>query len=219
MNVLLVEDDKLLADGVVSALRRESFTVNHVANGIEALNHIKAQPPDILILDLGLPGMDGLDILKSVRKKNSTLPVLILTARDNLDDKITGLDTGADDYLTKPFDSKELVARLRALERRISTAGSTGIVIGPVTMNISTHEVLVDDKQVNLTKREYMLLKALMQSVGTILTRDNLESRLYSWGEEIASNVIEVHIHHLRRKLPPGFIQTVHGVGYIVRKQ
>ena len=219
MNVLLVEDDKLLADGVVSALRRESFTVNHVANGIEALNHIKAQPPDILILDLGLPGMDGLDILKSVRKKNSTLPVLILTARDNLDDKITGLDTGADDYLTKPFDSKELVARLRALERRISTAGSTGIVIGPVTMSISTHEVLVDDKPVNLTKREYMLLKALMQSVGTILTRDNLESRLYSWGEEIASNVIEVHIHHLRRKLPPGFIQTVHGVGYIVRKQ
>ncbi len=219
MNILLVEDDRLLADGVISALRREGFTINHISDGNTAVSQIRAEPPDILILDLGLPGMDGIDVLKTVRRTNRQLPVLILTARDRLDDKVAGLDSGADDYLTKPFETRELLARLRVLERRISTTGSAEITVGPVRLNSTTQDTLVDDDPVNLTRREYMILKALMQGAGLILSRENLEAKLYTWGEEIASNAIEVHIHHLRKKLPDGFIQTVHGMGYIVRQQ
>lgn len=219
MNILLVEDDRLLADGVTNALRREGFTINQISDGNTAVSQIRAEPPDILILDLGLPGMDGIDVLKTVRRTNRQLPVLILTARDRLDDKVAGLDSGADDYLTKPFETRELLARLRVLERRISTAGSAEITVGPVRLNSTTRDTLVDDDPVNLTRREYMILKALMQGAGSILSRENLEAKLYTWGEEIASNAIEVHIHHLRKKLPDGFIQTVHGMGYIVRQQ
>ena len=219
MNILLVEDDRLLADGVINALRREGFTINHISNGNTAASQIRAEPPDILILDLGLPGMDGIDVLKAVRRVNRQLPVLILTARDRLDDKVAGLDSGADDYLTKPFETRELLARLRVLERRISTAGSEEITVGPVRLNTTTQDTLVGDAAINLTRREYMILKALMQGAGSILSRESLEAKLYTWGEEIASNAIEVHIHHLRKKLPDGFIQTVHGMGYIVRQQ
>ena len=219
MNILLVEDDRLLADGVINALRREGFTINHISNGNTAASQIRAEPPDILILDLGLPGMDGIDVLKAVRRVNRQLPVLILTARDRLDDKVAGLDSGADDYLTKPFETRELLARLRVLERRISTAGSAEITVGPVRLNTTTQDTLVGDAAINLTRREYMILKALMQGAGSILSRESLEAKLYTWGEEIASNAIEVHIHHLRKKLPDGFIQTVHGMGYIVRQQ
>ena len=219
MNILLVEDDRLLADGVINALRREGFTINHISDGNTAASQIRAEPPDILILDLGLPGMDGIDVLKAVRRANRQLPVLILTARDRLDDKVAGLDSGADDYLTKPFETRELLARLRVLERRISRAGSAEITVGPVRLNTTTQDTLVEDGPINLTRREYMILKALMQGAGSILSRESLEAKLYTWGEDIASNAIEVHIHHLRKKLPDGFIQTVHGMGYIVRQQ
>jgi len=219
MHILLVEDDLLLADGITNALQRERFTVNHVKEGKAALNHINAEPPDILILDLGLPDIDGLDLLKLLRKNNSTLPVLILTARDLLDDKLAGLDSGADDYITKPFELKELIARLRVLERRLSNINTSEISIGDVTLNTVSLQTTVNGESLQLSKREYMLLKALMESSGAILTKENLENKLYSWGEEIASNVVEVHIHNLRKKLPAGFIQTVHGMGYIVKKQ
>ncbi len=219
MYILLVEDDLLLADGIINALQRERFTVNHVKEGQTALNHISVEPPDILILDLGLPDIDGLDLLKHLRKNNNTLPILILTARDLLDDKLTGLDSGADDYITKPFELKELIARLRVLERRLSNINTNEITIGDVTLNSTTLQTTVFDNDLQLSKREYMLLKALMESAGAILTRENLEAKLYSWGEEVASNAIEVHIHNLRKKLPTGFIQTVHGMGYIIKKQ
>ena len=218
MNILLIEDDKLLSDGLVNALKREGFTVNHVGDGDAAMTHINAQPPDIVILDLGLPGKDGMDILKSIRKKHQTMPVLILTARDLLDDKIAGLDGGADDYITKPFEPKELMARLRVLERRMSTSDSAEIKIGPVTLNTSSHIITINDGVVSCPRREYMLLKALMENAGNILTKESLEKKLYSWGEEIVSNAIEVHVHNLRKKLPENFIQTVHGMGYIVKK-
>lgn len=219
MQILLVEDDSLLADGIINALERERFAVNHVKEGKTALNHINVEPPDILILDLGLPDIDGLDLLKQLRKKNSTLPVLILTARDLLDDKLKGLDSGADDYITKPFELKELIARLRVLERRISNTNASEISIGDVTLNTTTLQTTLNKESLSVSKREYMLLKALMESAGAIQTKENLEAKLYSWGEEIASNAIEVHIHNLRKKLPAEFIQTVHGMGYIIKKQ
>lgn len=219
MNILLVEDDHLLADGILRALKREGFTSNHIADGKEAVCHINVEPPDIVILDLGLPDMDGMEVLKKIRSQNSSLPVLILTARDQLEDKISGLDGGADDYLTKPFEFQELLARLRVFERRLGTADSVEIIIGAVSLNSTTHLVSVEGEAVPFSKREYMLLKALMEKAGAIQNKANLETKLYSWGEEVASNAIEVHIHNLRKKLPAGFIQTVHGMGYIVKKQ
>ncbi len=219
MHILLVEDDGLLADGIVKALERERFVTNHVTEGKAALNHINAQPPDILVLDLGLPDIDGLDLLKQLRVKNSALPVLILTARDLLDDKLAGLNSGADDYITKPFELKELIARLRVLERRLSQSNTNEISIGDVTLNTTSLQTTLNDKNLQLSKREYMLLKALMESAGAIMTKDNLEAKLYNWGEEVASNAVEVHIHNLRKKLPVGYIQTIHGMGYIIKKQ
>lgn len=219
MHILLIEDDTLLADGIIKALQRERFTVNHLKEGQSALIHIKAEPPDIIILDLGLPDIDGMDMLKILRKNNCLLPVLILTARDLLEEKLTGLDGGADDYMTKPFELKELIARLRVLERRLSNNNTNEITIGEVTLNTVTLQTSINAENLQLSRREYMLLKALMEGAGAILSRGNLEAKLYSWGEEIASNTIEVHIHNLRKKLPPGYIQTVHGMGYIVKKQ
>jgi DNA-binding response OmpR family regulator len=219
MNILLVEDDKLLADGIISAMKREHFSVNHVVDGTEALTHLKTVPPDILILDLGLPGMDGMDVLKRMRKQGLSTPVIILTARDMLDEKIAGLNSGADDYITKPFELKELIARIRVLERRISNSALNEIVIGEVSLDTMSSQVMVKQKSSQLSRREYMLLKALMENAGSILTKSNLESKLYDWGEEIASNAIEVHIHNLRKKLPDAYIHTVHGMGYIIKKQ
>lgn len=218
MHILLVEDDLLLADGIKTALERQRFTVNHVNEGKTALNHINVEPPDILILDLGLPDIDGLELLRQLRKKSNALPVLILTARDLLDDKLKGLDSGADDYITKPFELKELVARLRVFERRINNTNTSEISIGGVTLNTTTLQTMLYNESLQLSKREYMLLKALMESAGAIQTKENLEARLYSWGEEVASNAIEVHVHNLRKKLPTGYIQTVHGMGYIIKK-
>ena len=218
MQILLVEDDLSLAEGLQKGLGREGFTVNHVSSGADAIHAVDTNTPDIMTLDLGLPDMDGLDVLRQVRKKHPDLPVLLLTARDALDDKVAGLDMGADDYLVKPFAMQELLARLRVLERRISTTSSSEIQIGDICLDTVTHGVLVNGAGVELSRREYMLLKALMENSGRIQTRENLESRLYGWGEEVASNAIEVHIHNLRKKLVPDFIKTVRGVGYTVKK-
>lgn len=219
MQILLVEDDLLLADGIVKALQRERLTVNHVQEGYAALNHLKVESPDILVLDLGLPDIDGLELLKRLRKNNNSIPVLILTARDLMEDKLAGLDSGADDYITKPFELRELIARLRVLKRRLSQAHTNEINIQNVTLNTTSLQATVDNESLQLSKREYMLLKALMENAGSILAKDNLEAKLYSWGEEVASNAIEVHIHNLRKKLPPNLIQTVHGMGYIIKNQ
>jgi len=217
MQILLVEDDLLLADGLKYALKHDGIIVNHVSKGKEAIHVISDFPPDIVILDLGLPDMDGLDVLAQLRKNKVTIPILVLTARGCVEDKVSGLDAGADDYLAKPFDMTELLARIRVLERRISTTTSSNeIKIGPVSLDTKNMQVILDGNSIVLSKTEYMLLKVLMQNAGRIQTRDNLESRLYSWGEEISSNVLEVHIHHLRKKIGSEFIKTIRGVGYTV---
>lgn len=218
MQILLVEDDASLAAGLKSALGREGFTANHVATGREALTAAQADRPDIIVLDLGLPDMDGLDVLARLQQQAEPIPVLVLTARDSLDDKIIGLDRGADDYLAKPFDVQELAARLRAFERRLSTAKTSTIVIGEVELDTAAHALSVGGGVVELPRREYMLLKTLMESAGKVLTREALEARLYSWGEEVTSNALEVHIHHLRKKLPDNMIKTVRGIGYTVAR-
>ncbi len=216
MRILLVEDDDSLAAGLKEALGREGFVVNHVATGKLALAAVAAELPDIIVLDLGLPDMDGLDVLAALRGDGVRTSVLVLTARGELDDKIIGLDKGADDYLAKPFDMQELAARLRVFERRLSTTSTSAILIGEVELDTAAHAVKVSGKTVGMPRREYMLLKTLMESSGQVLTRDALEARLYSWGEEVASNALEVHIHHLRKKLPDKLIKTVRGIGYTV---
>lgn len=219
MRILLVEDDASLGVGLQDALGREGFAVDLVDSGKQALAAVQADTPDIIVLDLGLPDIDGLEVLATLRGRKQHIPVMVLTARDGLHDKIAGLDKGADDYLAKPFDMEELAARLRVFERRLSTASTSTIAIGEVELDTAAHSVHVAGQQIDLPRREYMLLKTLMESAGKVLTRESLEARLYSWGEEVASNALEVHIHHLRRKLPKDLIRTVRGIGYTVARQ
>jgi len=214
MQLLLVEDDQPLADSLRQALQKTGYAVNHVDTGNSALHTLKVERPDILILDIGLPDMDGISVLKKLRASDKTLPVLLLTARDSVDDKVAGLDSGADDYLAKPFEMSELLARLRVLERRLSTVKTSEITIGPVSLDTLEQSVTFEGQDVELARKEYMLLKSLMENAGRVMTRSTLESHLYSWGEEVSSNAVEVHIHHLRKKFGNEFIKTIRGVGY-----
>jgi len=216
MLILLVEDDHSLAHALEVALHKQGYSVNAVGTGRAALHTIDTLLPDLVILDLGLPDVDGLEVLRRIRSKQVDLPILLLTARAGIDDKVAGLDSGADDYLAKPFDMTELFARLRVMERRLTTSRTAQISIGDVTLDINYHSVEVGGEQLDLARREFMLLKILMENAGRVQTRNALENRLYSWGEEVASNALEVHIHHLRRKLGADFIKTVRGVGYKV---
>lgn len=217
MQILLVEDDQSLAGGLCKALRNEGFVTNHVAEGKAALHVVDVEPPDIVVLDLGLPDMDGLDVLRKIRRQNASLPVLILTARSSVDARVSGLDGGADDYLPKPFETPELIARLRVIGRRLSTTPDSRIRAGNVELDTINQQLFLDGDAVELPRREYMLLKCLMENIGKVQTRQQLETRLYAWGEEVASNAIEVHIHHLRKKLGNDLIRTVRGVGYTIR--
>ena len=212
----MVEDDIPLATGLKKALQAQGFAVNHVDTGKAALHVIGVEKPDMVILDLGLPDMDGLDVLRTIRRKHVQLPVLLLTARDSVEDTVAGLDCGADDYLAKPFDMVELLARLRVMERRISRMQTTAIKLGGVSLDTVEQRVTLDGQEVELPRREYMLLKSLMENAGRVQTRAVLESRLYSWGEEVSSNALEVHVHHLRKKFGNDFIRTIRGVGYKV---
>jgi DNA-binding response OmpR family regulator len=218
MHILLVEDDLSLAASLTTALSLEGFTTNHVASGKAALLAAETEPPQLVILDLGLPDMDGLDVLKQLHQGKKPLLVLVLTARNTTEDKVSGLNLGADDYLAKPFEMSELFARLRALERRTTLQQTTDISIGPVILDTVKYKVSVDGNEIELTRREFMLLKALMENPGRVLSRNKLESRLYGWGEELASNSIDVHIHNLRKKITPGFIKTIRGIGYTIRE-
>ena len=218
MQILLVEDDHILAKGLQKALTDENLVANVVGTGEAALFLIKTETPDIVILDIGLPDISGLSVLKQIRPKHPELPVLLLTARDSIDDKVTGLGLGADDYLTKPFDIAELIARLRVFERRLGTAVSAGLTIREVSLNPHSHLVHLEGKELGLSRREYMLLKALMERAGHILSKEQLERTLYNWQEETSSNTIEVHIHHLRKKLPKDFIKNIRGIGYTIKK-
>lgn len=217
MQILLVEDDVSLALGVQKALMNAGFVVNHVKEGKLAIGVVRTAPPDIIILDLGLPDIDGLDVLKDIRRARSELPVLILTARAELSDKVSGLELGADDYLPKPFEIPELIARLHVMERRLGSAKSSIIEVGNVRLDASRFEVYLKGELVVFPRREYMLLKSLMENVGKIQTREHIENKLYQWGSEVSSNAIEVHIHHLRKKLGSDFIKTIRGVGYTIK--
>ncbi|WP_295802195.1 response regulator transcription factor [uncultured Microbulbifer sp.] len=214
MRILLIEDDQSLADGIATALRREGYALDHAPSGKQGMALARAAQPDLIVLDLGLPDVDGLSVLKSLRGYQIKTPVLILTARDDLPSKVQGLDAGADDYLTKPFAVDELLARLRALERRVGSAGSAEVVIGKVAINLATHSVSYAGDPVRLSRREFSLLRALAERPGHILSREQLEDKLYSWGESVASNTVDVHIHNLRKKISPEIIQTIRGVGY-----
>jgi len=214
MQLLLVEDDLPLASGLKQALQKTGYAVNHVSSGNAALHAVKVERPDIVILDIGLPDIDGIAVLKKLRVSDTALPVLLLTARDSVDDKVAGLDSGADDYLAKPFEMTELLARLRVLERRLSTVKTSEITIGQVCLDTVDQRVSFQGEELDLARKEYMLLKSLMENAGRVMTRPALESRLYSWGEEVSSNAVEVHIHHLRKKFGNDFIKTIRGVGY-----
>jgi DNA-binding response OmpR family regulator len=216
MQILLVEDDKALADGLLYALSEQGLVVNHLNQGRLAISAVENVMPDMLILDLGLPDMDGIEVLKSVRKLSADLPILLLTARATIEDKVIGLDQGADDYLAKPFDVAELLARIRTFERRASSFKHATLTLGNVTLDPAGHKVYVDGNSISLSRREYMLLKMLLENVDRVQTKDSIETKMYSWGEEVASNTVEVHIHHLRKKLPAGFITTLRGIGYII---
>lgn len=219
MRILLVEDDALLGDGVCAGLRRENNCVDWVKNGETALTAIAETQYDCVILDLGLPKISGLDVLKHMRKSNNAIPVMILTAQDDISDRVQGLDAGADDYLVKPFEFAELCARLRALTRRIRGKASETMQYKGITINTTAHSVEYEGQAVILSRREFALLIELIANQGRVLSRHNLEQKLYSWGDEIESNTIEVYIHHLRKKFYTELIKTVRGIGYIVAKE
>jgi DNA-binding response OmpR family regulator len=218
MRVLLVEDDPLLGEGIVAGLRQACYSVDWVTNGQAGLDALRAEKFSAAVLDLGLPRLPGLDLLRKLRQDKLGIPVLILTARDTPSDIIAGLDTGADDYMVKPFDLDELSARLRALIRR--SAGVAAPVLEHAGLRLDQLSRSVDylGKSVDLSPREFALLEDLLLNVGRALTRARLLETLYPWGSEIESNALEVHIHHLRRKLSPELIRTVRGVGYLIPK-
>ena len=214
-----MEDDNLLGDGVCSGLRREDNSVDWVKNGEMALSAVAQTQYDCLILDLGLPKMSGMSVLQNMRKSNNVTPVLILTAQDDIADRVSGLDAGADDYLVKPFEFAELCARLRALTRRRRGTASEIIQYKNIQINTTAHTVEYNNQAVKLSRREFSLLIEFVTNQGRVLSRQHLEQKLYSWGDEIESNTIEVHIHHLRKKFYTDLIKTVRGIGYIVAKE
>ncbi len=218
MRILLIEDDDLLGDGLKTGLIQESYTVDWVQDGNLALSALKTQEYDLVILDLGLPGISGLDVLSHFRKAGNSTPVLILTARDHVEDRIKGLDTGADDYLVKPFDLEELFARLRALHRRRIGQTDTVLAHGDITLDPATHQITRAGKSVTLSVREFVVLQHLLENVGRVIPRARLEDKLYGWGKEIESNSVEVFVHHIRKKLGSKLINTIRGVGYVIEK-
>ncbi|MCO5100598.1 MAG: response regulator [Burkholderiaceae bacterium] len=218
MRVLLVEDDRMIGQAVQTALRQDGYAIDWVRDADAADTALATSEFDLVLLDLGLPGRDGISLLRAMRSRTDKTPVLIVTARDEVQDRIGGLDAGADDYLVKPFDLEELAARMRALLRRSAGRADSVFEHGGVRIDPSTREVVRDGEPVALSSREYAVLEALMMRPGAILSRAQLEDRLYGWGESVESNAVEVYIHGLRRKLGHDFIQNVRGVGYFVPK-
>ncbi|HPF58268.1 MAG TPA: response regulator [Candidatus Competibacteraceae bacterium] len=214
MRLLLVEDDPMIGSSLRQGLRSEGFAVDWVQDGRSAELAVEANSYALVLLDLGLPEKDGLAVLHHWRQGGRTMPVLILTARDAVPDRVKGLDSGADDYLVKPFDLTELLARIRALLRRQTGRAQDFIENGALRLDPVTHTVDYRGQPVLLSAREFALLRALLETPGAVLSREQLEDRLYGWGEEVESNAVEVHIHHLRRKLSTGIIRTVRGIGY-----
>lgn len=209
----------MVGESVRQGLRQDGFTVDWVRDGRAAELALANEVYELLLLDLGLPKKEGLEVLRTLRQKGNAIPVLILTARDAVADRVRGLDAGADDYLVKPFDLDELAARIRALLRRRSGRAEPLIRLGALTLNPATREVTLNEAPVSLSAREFALLAALLDRPGAVLSREQLEERLYGWDQEVESNTVEVYIHALRKKLGQDFIKNVRGVGYMVPKQ
>jgi two-component system OmpR family response regulator len=219
MRILLVEDDPMIGDAIQGALSDASYATDWVKNGLTALSALETQPYDLVLLDLGLPGKDGLDVLDSIRGRNNPVPLLIITARDSLDDRLRGLDGGADDYLLKPFEMAELLARMRAVLRRKGGSAQSLLDNGVVALDlVSKQASTAENPDVQLSSREFALLQALLIRPGAILSRSELEDRLYGWGNEVESNAVEFLIHSLRRKLGNQVIKNVRGMGWMVSK-
>lgn len=216
MRILLAEDDPLLGDGLKAGLGQRGFQVDWVRDGEAAERELRARSHEAAVLDLGLPRKDGLDVLAQVRRAGVPMPILVLTARDTVPDRVRGLDSGADDYVVKPVDMDELAARLRALVRRAHGRPEERLEAHGVVLDPAARAVLKDGVEVPLQSREFDLLHALMLNAGRVLSREQLERHLYRWGQEVESNAVEVHVHNLRRKLGPELIRTVRGIGYIL---
>jgi two-component system, OmpR family, response regulator QseB len=219
MRVLLVEDDRMIAQGLQTALRQDGYAVDWMADGRAAEAALRNARFDLVLLDLGLPERDGLSVLRDLRRRGDATPVIILTARDDTQDRIDGLDAGADDYVVKPFDLDEVAARMRSVLRRANGRADPTIRVGDISLDAATHAVERAGVAVQLSAHEYSVLEALLQRPGAILSRTQLEDRLYGWDAPVESNAIEVYIHSLRRKLGSDSIRTLRGVGYFVPKE
>lgn len=218
MRVLVIEDDALLGDAIQAGLKQSGYAVDWMKDGVSADHALATDVYTAAVLDLGLPRMSGLEVLHRLRSRNARTPVLILTAMDMVEDRIKGLDAGADDYLVKPFDMGELAARLRALVRRASGKPAPALQVAGVTLEPAAHRVSYRNQAIDLSAMEFAVLHALMLSAGKVLSRAQIEEQLYAWGEEVESNAVEVYVHHLRRKLFPELIETVRGVGYLIAR-
>jgi len=219
MRILLVEDDPLIADGVKVALEKEDYAVDQLDNGLYALQALQNESFDLVVLDVGLPGLDGFQVLNQLRhakSRNADVPVLILTARDAIDDRIQGLDHGADDYMIKPFDILELIARIRALTRRSKGRANTIIRYKDLEVDPAAHSIQYKKHAVKLLPKEFSVLVTLLENQGKVVSKSRLEESIYAWNEEVGSNALEVHIHHLRKKLDGNIIKTIRGIGYII---
>lgn len=216
MRILLVEDDALLGNALQVGLREQGFAVEWLMDGAAGEAALAADEFTAIVLDLGLPRMSGLELLQRVRNRGDHTPMIILTAREAIDDRVRGLDLGADDYVVKPVALKELAARLRAIARRAQGIGSGSIVVGSLSLDLASRAVTFAGNPVELQPREFALLQELVLRAGRVVTRTQLETQLYEWDRSLDSNAIEVHVHHLRRKLAPAFIRTVRGVGYMI---
>ena len=218
MRILLVEDDPQLGDGLTIGLRQGGFAVDWVRDGNAADLALQSETFDLVVLDLGLPRLSGMDVLSRARSRGQTMPILVLTARDATGDKVSGLDAGADDYLVKPIDLDELSARIRALTRRSAGRAAPLLTHGELSLDPAAHSVTLAGLPVELSSREFSLLQMLLESAGRVLTRTQLEQSIYGWRDEPDSNALEVHIHHLRKKLGSDLIRTLRGVGYTIAK-
>jgi len=219
MRILIVEDDETLGDIIYQGLKHENYVVDWIKDGETADHILRSEVFDIIVLDLGLPTKPGLRVLDNLRLRGDKTPVLILTARDTIEERIKGLDMGADDYMVKPFDLNELIARLRALQRRSVERATSTIKYGHIEIDATAHTVILDGALLNLPRREFALLLKLLENQGKALSREQLSQSLYNWDEDVDSNALEVHIHNLRKKFGADLIKTIRGIGYMIPKQ
>ncbi len=219
MRILVVEDDVMLGEGIVEGLKQHNYAVDLMKDGRMAEQALETEPYDAVVMDIGLPGKDGISIVKRIRNKGNHVPVLLLTARDAIDDRVKGLDSGADDYLTKPFDFSELLARMRALVRRSAGRADPKIKFETLELDPAAQTLTNNGEFVKLSRREFALLACLLENVGRVVSKTKLVEKLYGWDEEVDSNTLEVHIHNIRKKINNKYIKTIRGVGYTVQKE